>query len=169
MSALHYKRVLIKLSGEVFSGNKDFGIDYSVASFLANQIKEIHNKNIEIGIVIGGGNGTIEFPISHTGWHATFVTTGSLVGDVLLSGSTGNAGIDGGEVHILPVIVAGDDAGSGVTAQTFKTITFDQSAENVGDSVIIEVTQGMGTAGAGARSNATPLIGRINATVFTKD
>ena len=56
MSALHYKRVLIKLSGEVFSGNKDFGIDYSVASFLANQIKEIHNKNIEIGIVIGGGN-----------------------------------------------------------------------------------------------------------------
>ena len=56
MSSLHYKRVLIKLSGEVFSGNKDFGIDYSVASFLANQIKEIHNKNIEIGIVIGGGN-----------------------------------------------------------------------------------------------------------------
>ena len=56
MSSLNYKRVLIKLSGEVFSGNKDFGIDYSVASFLANQIKEIHNKNIEIGIVIGGGN-----------------------------------------------------------------------------------------------------------------
>ena len=56
MSSLHYKRILIKLSGEVFSGNKDFGIDYSVASFLANQIKEIHNQNIEIGIVIGGGN-----------------------------------------------------------------------------------------------------------------
>jgi len=56
MSSLHYKRVLIKLSGEVFSGNKGFGIDYSVASFLANQIKEIHNKNIQIGIVIGGGN-----------------------------------------------------------------------------------------------------------------
>jgi len=56
MASLHYKRVLIKLSGEVFSGNKDFGIDYSIASFLANQIKEIHNKNIEIGIVIGGGN-----------------------------------------------------------------------------------------------------------------
>ena len=56
MSSLNYKRVLIKLSGEVFSGNKDFGIDYSVASFLANQIKEIHNQNIEIGIVIGGGN-----------------------------------------------------------------------------------------------------------------
>jgi len=56
MSSLHYKRVLIKLSGEVFAGNKGFGIDYSIASFLANQIKEIHQKNIEIGIVIGGGN-----------------------------------------------------------------------------------------------------------------
>ena len=56
MSNLHYKRVLIKLSGEVFSGQKNFGIDYSVASFLANQIKEISKKNIQIGIVIGGGN-----------------------------------------------------------------------------------------------------------------
>jgi len=56
MSNLHYKRVLIKLSGEVFAGKKGFGIDYSIASFLANQIKEIHKKNIEIGIVIGGGN-----------------------------------------------------------------------------------------------------------------
>ena len=56
MSALHYKRVLIKLSGEVFAGNQGFGIDYSIASFLANQIKEIHQQKIEIGIVIGGGN-----------------------------------------------------------------------------------------------------------------
>jgi uridylate kinase len=56
MSNIHFKRVLIKLSGEVFAGQKDFGIDYSIASFLANQIKEIHQKNIEIGIVIGGGN-----------------------------------------------------------------------------------------------------------------
>ena len=56
MPNLHYKRVLIKLSGEVFAGNQGFGIDYSIASFLANQIKEIHQQNIEIGIVIGGGN-----------------------------------------------------------------------------------------------------------------
>ena len=56
MTALHYKRILIKLSGEVFAGKQGFGIDYSTASFLAHQIKEIHKKNIEIGIVIGGGN-----------------------------------------------------------------------------------------------------------------
>ena len=56
MKSLQYKRILLKLSGEVLSGNEKFGIDYSIVSSLANQIKVIYNKNIEIGIVIGGGN-----------------------------------------------------------------------------------------------------------------
>ncbi len=56
MSTFHYKRVLIKLSGEVLSGKKEFGIEYSVVASLAKQIKEIHKEKIEIGIVIGAGN-----------------------------------------------------------------------------------------------------------------
>lgn len=56
MKDQHYNRILIKLSGEVLSGPKEFGIDYKIVSKLANQIKEIHNENIEIGIVIGAGN-----------------------------------------------------------------------------------------------------------------
>ena len=56
MQGTHYKRILIKLSGEVLSGSKEFGIDYKVVSELAHQIKDIHNKNIQIGIVIGAGN-----------------------------------------------------------------------------------------------------------------
>ena len=56
MNSLTYKRILIKLSGEVFSGKNPYGIDYSVVSVLAKQIKEISDKNIQIGIVIGGGN-----------------------------------------------------------------------------------------------------------------
>ncbi len=56
MKDLHYKRILLKLSGEVLSGNKEFGIDYSVVSSLANQIKVVQNKGTEIGIVIGAGN-----------------------------------------------------------------------------------------------------------------
>ncbi len=56
MKDLHYKRILLKLSGEVLSGNKEFGIDYSVVSSLANQIKAVQNKGTEIGIVIGAGN-----------------------------------------------------------------------------------------------------------------
>ena len=56
MNNLHYKRILLKLSGEVLSGKEKFGIDYSIVSSLANQIKVIHKKKIEVGIVIGGGN-----------------------------------------------------------------------------------------------------------------
>ena len=56
MTNLHYKRILIKLSGEVLSGKKEFGIDYSIVATLAKQIKDIHNEKIEIGIVIGAGN-----------------------------------------------------------------------------------------------------------------
>lgn len=56
MKKHHYKRILIKLSGEVLSGKEKFGIDYSVVSLLAKQIKEIHNKKVQISIVIGAGN-----------------------------------------------------------------------------------------------------------------
>jgi len=56
MKNLHYKRILIKLSGEVLSGEKEFGIDYSIVASLANQIKDIHEQKTEIGIVIGAGN-----------------------------------------------------------------------------------------------------------------
>ena len=56
MSNLHYNRILIKLSGEVLSGQHQFGIDYTVVSSLAKQIKEISNHKTQIGIVIGAGN-----------------------------------------------------------------------------------------------------------------
>ena len=56
MTDLHYNRILIKLSGEVLAGQHQFGIDYSVVMSLAEQIKEINNKKIQIGIVIGAGN-----------------------------------------------------------------------------------------------------------------
>ena len=50
------KRILLKLSGEVLSGKRDYGIDPYFTSKIANKIKQIHKKNIQIGIVIGGGN-----------------------------------------------------------------------------------------------------------------
>jgi len=51
-----YKRVLLKLSGEVLAGAKDFGIDPKRASILAHEIKNVHDCGINIGIVIGAGN-----------------------------------------------------------------------------------------------------------------
>ncbi len=51
-----YKRVLLKLSGEMLKGKQEFGIDPIVLKYLANEIVEIHNSGIELALVVGGGN-----------------------------------------------------------------------------------------------------------------
>ena len=51
-----YKRILLKVSGEALMGSGNFGIDTKTVEFICNQIKEIKELNIEIGIVVGGGN-----------------------------------------------------------------------------------------------------------------
>jgi len=51
-----YKRVLLKLSGEAMIGDLGYGIDPQVVAYTANEIKEIYDLGVEIGIVIGGGN-----------------------------------------------------------------------------------------------------------------
>ena len=56
MSNSPFKRILLKLSGEILAGSKGFGIDPKITNDLALKIKEISKKNIQIGIVIGGGN-----------------------------------------------------------------------------------------------------------------
>ena len=51
-----YKRILLKLSGESLMGEKQYGIDEKRLAEYAEQIKEIHQQGVQIGIVIGGGN-----------------------------------------------------------------------------------------------------------------
>ena len=51
-----YGRILLKLSGEVLAGKKDFGIDPLMASQLASEIKSVHELNVSIGLIIGAGN-----------------------------------------------------------------------------------------------------------------
>ena len=50
------KRVLLKLSGEALAGDKKFGFDESTVTVVANQVKQLVDQGIEVGIVIGGGN-----------------------------------------------------------------------------------------------------------------
>jgi uridylate kinase len=50
-----YKRILLKLSGEILTGKEDV-IDQAVATEIAEQIKEIHALGVQVAIVIGGGN-----------------------------------------------------------------------------------------------------------------
>jgi len=51
-----YKRILLKISGEVLTGEGDYGIDPSVILKIAKEIKEVKALGIDIAIVIGGGN-----------------------------------------------------------------------------------------------------------------
>ncbi|MEA2028896.1 MAG: UMP kinase, partial [Campylobacterota bacterium] len=50
------KRVLVKFSGEALAGEGGFGIDTKILNYIAQEIKELCNSGIEIGVVVGGGN-----------------------------------------------------------------------------------------------------------------
>lgn len=51
-----YKRVIIKLSGEALAGEKGSGIDEKILQSVVDQIIEVKNLGVEIGIIVGGGN-----------------------------------------------------------------------------------------------------------------
>ena len=56
MTTPKYKRVLLKLSGEAFSGKADYGIDSPTLAIIAKQIKQVLEMGVDISIVVGGGN-----------------------------------------------------------------------------------------------------------------
>ena len=51
-----YKRVLLKLSGEVFGGAKGIGVDPDVVQDVAKQIADVVRSGVQVAIVVGGGN-----------------------------------------------------------------------------------------------------------------
>ncbi|HIC09368.1 MAG TPA: UMP kinase [Aquificales bacterium] len=51
-----YKRVLLKLSGEAFGGEKGSGIDPSFLRYIANEIRKVYDEGVQLAIVVGGGN-----------------------------------------------------------------------------------------------------------------
>ena len=53
---MKFNRILLKLSGESLMGQQGYGIDTQRLNEYAAQIKEAHDKGVQIGIVIGGGN-----------------------------------------------------------------------------------------------------------------
>ncbi|MBU0517840.1 UMP kinase [bacterium] len=56
MSQSHYKRVLLKLTGEIMAGDQGYGIDPVAAGRIAGEIKEVSDLGVELALVIGGGN-----------------------------------------------------------------------------------------------------------------
>ena len=53
---MKYKRILLKLSGESLMGDGDYGIDAKMLTLYATEIKKLVDKNVEVALVIGGGN-----------------------------------------------------------------------------------------------------------------
>jgi uridylate kinase len=51
-----YKRVLLKLSGEILAGGQGFGVDAVRTREIAGEIDELHRMGVEVAVVIGGGN-----------------------------------------------------------------------------------------------------------------
>ena len=56
MADTKYKRVLLKLSGEAFGGESEFGIDVATLTKVVKQIKQVVEMGVGVGIVVGGGN-----------------------------------------------------------------------------------------------------------------
>ena len=56
MSELKYKRLLLKISGEALAGNAQYGIDPETVSTICEEIAHVHAMELELALVIGGGN-----------------------------------------------------------------------------------------------------------------
>ncbi|WP_440895339.1 UMP kinase [Amphibacillus sp. Q70] len=56
MTKAHYKRIVLKLSGEALSGELGYGLEPKIVQSIARQVKEIADLGTEIAIVVGGGN-----------------------------------------------------------------------------------------------------------------
>jgi uridylate kinase len=82
-STTPYRRVLIKLSGEALMGTSEHGITAAACKDISMGIKDLVEHNIEVGIVIGGGNifrglegsslGIDKVPADHMGMFATII------------------------------------------------------------------------------------------------
>ncbi|MGH7902524.1 MAG: UMP kinase [Candidatus Dormibacteraceae bacterium] len=51
-----YRRVLLKLSGEALAGKAELGIDLEVVLSIADQVRDVHSRGVEVALVVGGGN-----------------------------------------------------------------------------------------------------------------
>ncbi|MCB5184373.1 UMP kinase [Methylobacillus gramineus] len=56
MSTPAYKRILLKLSGEALMGDDSYGINRATISRIVEEIKEVVDLGVQVGVVIGGGN-----------------------------------------------------------------------------------------------------------------
>lgn len=71
MTAPAFHRVLLKLSGEMLAGEQGFGLNPAVVSRFADEVKEICDLGVQVGLVVGGGNIFRGVPASEGGMERT--------------------------------------------------------------------------------------------------
>ncbi len=107
-----YRRVLLKLSGEALLGSRQYGIDFDIVRSIASQVRTIHELEVNVGIVIGGGNIFRGMAASRRGFDRA---TGDYMGMLATV------------INSLALQEALED--SGVPARTMTAITMPQVAE----------------------------------------
>ena len=78
-----YRRILLKLSGEALMGSQPFGIDESVVSRIASEVKEVHELYVQVAIVVGGGNIIRGVAASHRGVDRVIADYMGMLGTVI--------------------------------------------------------------------------------------
>jgi uridylate kinase len=56
MPDLTFQRILLKISGEALAGEQEYGISGDVVRFIAEEVRDVHQLGVQIGMVVGGGN-----------------------------------------------------------------------------------------------------------------
>jgi uridylate kinase len=62
-----YRRILLKLSGEALMGSQPFGIDEAVVAGIADEVRSVHELDVQVAVVVGGGNIIRGLAASHRG------------------------------------------------------------------------------------------------------
>jgi uridylate kinase len=84
-SSLKYKRVILKVTGEILAGAQKFGIDAAMVRGFAEEIKEVHQIGCEMALVIGGGNIFRGFEASEAGMERATADTMGMLATVINS------------------------------------------------------------------------------------
>lgn len=130
-----YKRILLKLSGEVLAGEQGHGFDFDVIESICAAIKKVNDMGVQVGVVIGGGNF----------WRGR--SSGSM--DRVRADSIGMLGTVMNSIALADTLIQ-----QGVPAKVYSAVAMEPIAElYVNDKVLADLNDGKVTIFGGGTGN----------------
>lgn len=130
-----YKRILLKLSGEVLAGEQGHGFDFDVIESICAAIKKVNEMGVQVGVVIGGGNF----------WRGR--SSGSM--DRVRADSIGMLGTVMNSIALADTLIQ-----QGVPAKVYSAVSMEPIAElYVNDKVLADLDDGKVTIFGGGTGN----------------